>query len=178
MAIVPLTDPVDADQLNANFDDLTSEIIDQAADGQRDNCILMFYPSLPDTIAAGTPVQQRSFAFLIMDDQVLEWVVLRVTSNSAGDIVIGRLYIDDGNGDNEQAFMTDNRVRIVLTTVVGTVDSRSIPVQGNYSQVDTLEGPRLKTLKGIRYRLDLETNDPVSGPIMMIAQVRGQRRRT
>lgn len=120
------------------------------------------------SLAAGDHLLTRSIAWTQLDDQELRTMFIRVTDGTAGRSVRASLTVDDG----ETQFLVDKTCAVSLTTVMnGTVDARA--------DFRTVTGTRVRLLRGVRYRLDIEVLTAaatVTGPLLAGVQLRSLRR--
>lgn len=110
--------------------------------------------SLADT--AAQPV--RSVTWIQKDDQVLAGIMLRVTDGTASRVVTARLTCDD-----DARGLLEHDISVSVTTSIGTQDDREL-----FTSAST---KRVRLLRGLRYRLEIENTSAgttVSGPLSAV----------
>jgi hypothetical protein len=119
------------------------------------------------SLAEGAAILTRSVAWTQQDNQEVRGIFLHVTDGTASRVVTARLTQDDGG----TRFLGDRDWEVSVTTIVGAARG--------FLDVRDDEGPRLRLIKGVRYRLEIENESAgttVTGPLHAAVQVRTVRR--
>ncbi len=169
MTISAFTSPISASQLNTNFDDATSALTSQAILGQVDGNVFLLLTTAGQ-LASAADISLRSIAWTPTDDQELRIAFIRATDTAANAITLV-LVVEN----SDTAFLVDQSISIPLTTVNGTIDSRT----AGDEDYRTTTGIRVKLLKGVRYRLTMVnvSGATIGGPLEVCCQTRSVRRR-
>jgi hypothetical protein len=120
-------------------------------------------------LPAGLDELDRSIAWTQQDDAEVRALILRATDNSTnGHTVTATLTVDElaGQGNNPRA-MAGQTVATSCTSINGTEDVRV--------DLRTTTGTRVRLLKGVTYRLTVETTGTILA-IQALLQVRAVRR--
>lgn len=129
------------DTLNAN----------KAAGLANDHCVPLHLTGT----GAATNLLDRSIAWTQQDNAELRGLVVRVAdSGGVGHTVTARLTVDTlaGEGNNPRA-LEGHTLEVSTTSIVGVADARS--------NLTTTSGTRVKLLKGVTYRLEIETTGTI-----------------
>lgn len=146
MALVLFTGVVTQATLRANFDDKTAALSTQAVAGQVDGDVFHRVGAL----ATGTGVA-NFLDFTAPDDMEVRTLRVDVTDGTAGRTVTGHLEQTDG----DTSLLLDQVVNVSATTIIGST-------RANLDMRTTTQVRRIKLLRGVRYRLRLETS---AGPV-------------
>jgi hypothetical protein len=167
MTLTAFTGTIVSSVLNGNFDDDAAVLATNAIAGSKDATLVLRVVSLADT----TALRDRTMAWVAPDNMQIRIAFLRVTDGTSSRVVTGTLEVDSGDDD----FLTGNTVALSVTTVNGTIDSRTAGDEDYRTGV-----PWLRVFKGVRYRLTVENTSAattVTGPVQLAVQVRSERRR-
>jgi hypothetical protein len=166
MVLTASTGTISASALRANLDDHRATLLTQSTAGRKDFTVPMRLAALADT----TALSLRTVAFTPQDDVEVRMMFLRVTDTVAGRIVTLTLSVDDG----ETAYLLDKTISTSVTTINGTVDSRT----ASSLDLRTVTGDRIRLLKGVRYRLTVENTSAgtTTGEVRVGLQLRTRRR--
>jgi hypothetical protein len=171
MALTAFTGTIVSSVLNGNFDDDAAVLAANAIEGSKDATLVLRVVSLANTNPGSTELRDRTMAWVAPDNMQVRIAFLRVTDGTASRVVTGTLEVDSGDDD----FLTGNTVALSVTSVIGTVDSRTAGDEDYRTGV-----PWLRVFKGVRYRLTVENTSAattVTGPVQLAVQVRSERRR-
>lgn len=169
MALTAFTGTIVSSVLNGNFDDDAAVLAANAIEGSKDATLVLRVVSLQDDTL--TLLRDRTMAWVAPDNMQVRIAFLRVTDGTASRVVTGTLEVDSGDDD----FLTGNTVALSVTSVIGTVDSRTAGDEDYRTGV-----PWLRVFKGVRYRLTVSNTSAgttVTGPVQLAVQVRSERRR-
>lgn len=151
MSITPFTGTISATTLNSNFDDKTSTLALQSTDGQKDQDVFIFLPSM----TSSTALFLRTVAFTSPDDMAIQMLMGRATADGTSRTLFVRLTVDNG----DTTFLVGNTYSISAAGSV-TIDTRTDTVTGDYRSVGgAFSVIRARCLKGVRYRVTMECND-------------------
>ncbi len=168
MPLTPFVGTILDTQLNANFDDKTIALAGAAIAGQKDHAKHHWLAFLNAAVTANL----RSMAWVQQDDAELRDLIVYGFASAGGLLLQGQLTVDNGDA----RFLVDNTVIASITsTAAGYMDSRIQAVPN--LDLRPITGPRMRLLKGVRYRLTLIS--PAAGSyteVAVVAQMRSIRR--
>lgn len=161
MSLTPFTGTVDADVLDANFDDKTAELTSQAIAGRKDSVVFHRVSGA----VFGAAVALRTQDFVAGDDFEMRVLRVRSISGTAGFTVTARLEAADGDTD----LLIGQTFSVSVTSVVGTS-------QASLDCRDTTQARRVNLLRGGRYRLVVESTGALQAAQVSVV-LRSRRRR-
>lgn len=163
MSLTPFTGVVDADVLDANFDDKTAALTAQSIAGRKDFVVFHRVGAL----GVATDPLVRSQSFVVGDDFEVRVLRVRAQSGTAGVAVTARLEAADGDTD----LLIGQAFSVSVTTIVGTA-------QASLDCRDTTQVRRVNLLRGGRYRIVLEAaaGATVVGQVSVVLRSRRRRR--
>lgn len=166
MALTPSTGTITLAALRANLDDKTAALLTQARAGAKDQMRALFI----GTLTTSTPLSQRSRVWTQQDDQELRLIFGRGTADAASRTLTVALEVANGDG----VFLLDRTIAVTVTSNgAGAFDTRTAS-SGDYR---TTTGERHRLLRGVTYRLSVETDAGTWTNLSTGVQLRSLRRR-
>lgn len=161
-----LAGTVDLATLRTDLDAQTATITANKKLGQLDQWVSLSIASCINT----TNLLSRSVAWTQQDDAELRCIFLSVTDGTASRVVKAKLTVDNDTTPAATRFLADKTIEVSVTTIIGAAS-------GVQTYTDAT-GTRVKLLRGVRYRLEIEvvTAATVTGPLQAAVQLRSIRR--